>query len=260
MCELMGLSFDQPLSADFSIREFALRDVNNADGWGLAWYPDRSLAMVKEALTWRQSGYSKFLETYRGLRSRIYVAHVRHQTTGGPVTHADTHPFRRELFGREFCFAHNGTIPGYGSLPLGGFRPVGSTDSEHVFCHLLELMAQQDERLQDEPSWRWLNDTLRRINQHGTLNNVLSDGERLFGYRDINGWKGLTLRKVRFRESATRMFEDDTMEVAMSGAADNHGCVIATVPLSETGWHELVPGSLVVLEGGTIRFSGPAGV
>ena len=55
------------------------------------------------------------------------------------------------------------------------------------------------------------------------------------------------------------MFEDDTMEVAMSGAAHNHGCVIATFPLSKTGWHELVPGSLVVLEGGTIRFSGQAG-
>ena len=32
MCELMGLSFEQPMSADFSIRAFALRDVENADG------------------------------------------------------------------------------------------------------------------------------------------------------------------------------------------------------------------------------------
>lgn len=257
MCELMGLSFDQPLSADFSIRAFALRDVNNADGWGLAWYPDRSLAVVKEALTWRQSGYSKFLETYSGLRSRIYIAHVRHQTTGGVVTHADTHPFRRELFGREYCFAHNGTIHGYGSLPVERFRPVGSTDSERVFCHLLEAMAQRDERLQNESSWRWLHEALRNLNQHGTLNCLLSDGERLFGYRDINGWKGLTLRKVRFRENAGRVFEDSTMEVEVSGDTDNHGCVIATCPLSETGWHELAPGSLVVLEGSAIRFSSP---
>src|SRR5262245_1996082 len=109
MCELMGLSFDRPMSADFSIRAFALRDKENADGWGLAWYPDRSLSVVKEPLTWRQSHYSKFLESYERLNSHIYIAHVRHKTIGGTPTHADTHPFNRECFGREFCFAHNGT-------------------------------------------------------------------------------------------------------------------------------------------------------
>src|SRR5712675_2361452 len=93
MCELLGLSFARPLSADFSIRVFALRAAENADGWGLAWYPDRSLAIVKEALDWRESLYSRFLETYQGLRSEIYIAHVRHRSTSGTPTHADTHPF-----------------------------------------------------------------------------------------------------------------------------------------------------------------------
>jgi predicted glutamine amidotransferase len=63
MCELMGLSFAKPIAADFSIRVFALRAAENADGWGLAWYPDRSLALVKEPLDWRTSAHSRFLET-----------------------------------------------------------------------------------------------------------------------------------------------------------------------------------------------------
>ena len=96
MCELMGLCFARPVCADFSIREFALRGEENADGWGLGWYPDRSLALVKEPVRWgrRRAG---FHGTYRALRSAIYVAHVRHRTVGGEPTHADTHPFRREL-------------------------------------------------------------------------------------------------------------------------------------------------------------------
>ena len=48
MCELMAMSFEAPISADFSIREFAARGEENPDGWGLGWYPDRSLAVVKE--------------------------------------------------------------------------------------------------------------------------------------------------------------------------------------------------------------------
>jgi glutamine amidotransferase len=255
MCELMGLSFDKPMSADFSIRAFALRDVENADGWGLSWYPDRSISVVKEALTWRKSGYSKFLESYHGLSSRTYVAHVRHKTVGGLPTHADTHPFHRELFGRDYCFAHNGTINGFSSFPLGRYQPVGTTDSEQIFCYVLDLVACRGEHLQDEASWRWLHSTLQRINQVGSLNCLLSDGDTLFAYRDLNGWKGLALRKIRFRHKDERVFEDSTMEVTMAGEGDNHGFIIATCPLTPTGWHDFAPGQLVVLEGGALRYS-----
>jgi glutamine amidotransferase len=258
MCELMGLSFDRPLSADFSIRAFALRDVENADGWGLGWYPDRSLSVVKEALTWRESGYSKFLETYQGLSSQIYIAHVRHKTIGGLPTHADTHPFSRECFGYEYCFAHNGTIHGFKELESDRYHPVGTTDSEHVFCYLLDMMAERNERLVDESGWQWLHTTLQRINQNGTLNCLMSDGKRLFAYRDLKGWKGLTFRKIRFRNADERIFEDATMEVTMSGQMQSHGYIVATCPLTKTGWHELAFGQLVVLEGGALRHSSSA--
>lgn len=69
MCELMGLCFDRPISADFSIRAFSLRDQENADGWGLAWYPDQSVAIVKEPLSWRKSDYSRFFGKIRRLAS-----------------------------------------------------------------------------------------------------------------------------------------------------------------------------------------------
>src|SRR5262245_54687645 len=101
MCELMGMSFARPLSAAFSIQEFAGRGEKNADGWGLAWYPDQSLALVKEPVAWNSSPHTGFLEKYQHLQSHLYIAHVRHKTTGGTPTHADTHPFARELSGRE---------------------------------------------------------------------------------------------------------------------------------------------------------------
>src|SRR5688572_10873657 len=105
MCELMGYSFASPIQADFSIREFACRGEENADGWGLAWYPDRSLSLIKEAVKWKSSLHTDFLETYSGITTSLCIAHVRHLTTGRP-THADTHPFAREWRGTESCFAH----------------------------------------------------------------------------------------------------------------------------------------------------------
>ena len=52
MCELMGMSFAKPVVANVSIQAFGQRSQDNADGWGLAWYPDRSLAMVKQPVRW----------------------------------------------------------------------------------------------------------------------------------------------------------------------------------------------------------------
>lgn len=255
MCELMGMSFEGPVSADFSIREFALRGEENADGWGLGWYPDRSLAIVKEPVKWGESRYAGFLEEYPALRSRLYIAHVRHKTVGGLPTRSDTHPFAREFGGREYCFAHNGTILGFSSLELGLFRPLGSTDSEHVFCHLLSEVAANDPPLDAEEGWRWMHERLSALNRMGKLNVLVSDGERLFVYHDTGGWKGLNFRLVRIRGGEARHLEDADLAVDLDGSAVNRGIVVATRPLSPTGWHAIRTGELLVLEGGTVRFS-----
>jgi glutamine amidotransferase len=256
MCELMGLSFARPVSADFSIREFAGRDLQNADGWGLAWYPDRSLALVKEPISWRASPYSVFLQSYQRLMASIYLAHVRHKTVGGAATHADTHPFARELHGRDYCFAHNGTLVApAGELRLGLFRPVGSTDSEHAFCHLLDEVARREVDLSAEPGWRWLHEKLAWLNRLGKLNCLLSDGLRLFCYFDQEGHKGLSWRRIEIRNHQTRRFEDSEMQIDLEGKSLNHGYVVATHPLSTSGWHSFQRGELVVLEAGEMRFS-----
>jgi glutamine amidotransferase len=260
MCELMGLSFAQPISAGFSIHEFALRSQDNADGWGLAWYPDQSVALIKEPLQWRASGTTRFLEKYEGLNARTYIAHVRHRTTGGPPTHADTHPFTRELGGVDYCFAHNGTLAGpFCDAPLHRYRPVGKTDSELMFCYILEELAQAKGNLASDESWRWLERKLTELNRWGKLNCLVSDGVRLCAYHDAAGHKGLHLRKVAVHDPAIRRFEDSGMQIDLAGDPVNHGYVIATRPLSSTGWRSFVPGELLVLEHGTVRYSSRAG-
>src|SRR5262249_35238773 len=174
MCELMGMSFATPVMAHVSIQAFSERSKDNADGWGLAWYPDRSAALIKQPVRWSVQT-THFLEHYPGLLSSVYLAHVRQKTTGSTPTHAATHPFCRELNGREYCFAHNGTLTGsFCQRPLGRFRPLGHTDSEYLFCLLLAEMesfahlaeeiedtrhldpAQRVGRSEAERQWKWL--------------------------------------------------------------------------------------------------------
>jgi predicted glutamine amidotransferase len=257
VCELLGMSFEQPVSAEVTIRAFAMRDMANADGWGLGWFDeDYSLAIVKEPLRWRESRFAAFLQTYEHLRSRLIIGHVRHATTGGTPTRADTHPFTRELFGRFYCFAHNGTVRGaFEELPLGRFRPVGLTDSEHMFCHLLDQIAERGRQLDEREDWQWLHERLAQINEMGKVNCVLSDGRRMLCYRDRQWKKGLMMRSVTIDATHDRRLEDATMELDMTDNVANRGVVVATRPLTDEPWHPLRCGELLVLHDGEIQYS-----
>ena len=284
MCELMGMSFAKPIVANVSIKAFSLRSEENTDGWGLAWYPDRSLAMVKQPLRMAVQ-QTQFLDSYPGLLSSIYVAHVRHRTTGSIPTHADTHPFARELGGREYCFAHNGTLTGeFWQKPLGRFRPVGNTDSEFLFCLLLAELddfaqltpelddvrrlgpladgkpAQKPVQATTEKQWRWLHKLLLRLNDFGRLNCLLTDGDRLLAYHDKNGWKGLTYRNVFLHQETEHYLADSTLKVNLQSNLVNHGCVVATNPLSVEGWDRFLPGEMKLFHQGSVTFSSRPGL
>jgi len=246
----MAMSFAQPIVAHVSIQAFGVRSQDNADGWGLAWYPDRSLALVKQPVQWSPT-HTQFLENYPGLLSSIYVAHVRQRTVGSNPTRADTHPFSREWNGREYCFAHNGTLSGdFWKKPLGRFKPLGVTDSEFVFCLLLAELERANIALDTEADWRWLHLLLHRYNDFGRLNCILTDGTRLFVYHDRNGWKGLTYRSMHPHGDKTQHLADQTMAVQLQAEPVNHGYVIATNPLSTDEWRPFRLGELKVFEAG----------
>jgi glutamine amidotransferase len=252
----MGLCFSQPVAAAFSMREFALRDEANADGWGLSWYEGKSLTIVKEPLAWRQSGCAGFLSEYQELRSHLYIAHVRHATVGGVPKHADTHPFSRELNGEAYCFAHNGTVrSATETLLLDRFHPIGDTDSEHAFCYLLDALATRGGGLTSPDDWRWLTRQIAALNRMGKFNALISDGQRLFAWRDVNGFKGLSVHAVKIGGGRVEHLEDPTMDLALASDRESRGIIVATRPLNAKGWHALQHGELLVINAGRIEFS-----
>jgi glutamine amidotransferase len=89
----------------------------------------------------------------------------------------------------------------------------------------------------------------------GQLNCLLSDGERLFCYHDQAAYKGLTFRKIYMQDGEKRRFADDEVKLDLVDDDVNHGFVIATNPLTSRGWLRFQPGELIVLEGGSMRYS-----
>src|SRR5262249_55402021 len=138
MCELLGMDCNVPTDIVFSFSGLALRGGlkgPHADGWGLALYEKHAARVFLEPAAAARSPLAKYVRE-NPIKTLLAIAHVR-KGTRGRVSLRNTHPFVRELWGRHFVFAHNGTVRGARRNRLGRFHPIGETDSEHAFCALL---------------------------------------------------------------------------------------------------------------------------
>jgi predicted glutamine amidotransferase len=119
----------------------------NADGFGLAWYGERTEPGIFRDIrpAWSDEN---LLSLAHQIRSRLFFAHVR-ASTGTATTRANCHPFTA---GR-WLFMHNGQIGEYNRLrrridmaiPDALFnKRAGTTDSEAIFLLLLAHGLDKD--------------------------------------------------------------------------------------------------------------------
>ncbi len=256
MCELLGLSFNLETTPSLSFRGFRKRGKKNPNGWGLAFYPDNSAQIIKEPLTSSSSMLSKFLSDYDVVISKIIIGHVR-RSSHGITTHRNTHPFDRELDGKHYVFAHNGTLHSYRELgTLEHFKPLGETNSEYSFCYLRNRFISDQRLSQNNLDFDWLLQKLKVINEKGTFNCIFSDGNYLFCYHDKAGHNGLYYLRREPPFGSVRL-KDDDWEVNLSETKQHnqHGYVIATQPLTNEHWHNFEQGELIIFQNGRIIYS-----
>jgi predicted glutamine amidotransferase len=261
MCELFGMSFNQPVVSNFSFRGFIRRGNDNPHGWGMALYPDqaKSVQIIKEKYNADKSEMAAFINGYPKLRSRIYLSHVRRKSRGD-ASYPNTHPFSRELNGRDYCFAHNGTLRvGFEqNLPLGRFKPTGETDSEYAFCYLMGFIEQHIQEW-DIKAFQTLHEVLRNINKEGNFNCLLSDGEYLFCYHDQSEYNGLCYTQRQAPFSNVRLLDEDyEIDLEYEKSPSQKGAIVATMALTNEPWVKFGGGELMVIKDGNIIFSSSA--
>lgn len=255
MCELLGMSFNLPVNPKISFKGFQQRGKNNPDGWGIAFYPDESAQIFKEPIEANKSNLANFLNGYSGIKSNIFIAHVR-KTSVGVTSYKNTHPFNREIEGKEYVFAHNGTIKNYNILSLSRFKPIGDTDSEYVFCLLLDYINEKGIKRLNPNNFQLLEEKIKEINKKGTLNCIFTDGEHLFCYHDKNDYNGLYFiqRKTPYRKIVLKDL-DWEIDLKEEKTPDQTGYIVATNPLTNEKWIKFKKGELIVFKNGKMIYS-----
>ncbi|HGJ5881795.1 class II glutamine amidotransferase [Arsenophonus sp.] len=251
MCELLGMSASVPTDINFSLSGLIPRGGQTGphkDGWGITFYEGRGCRTFKEHKPCYQSPIARFVQEYP-IKSEAVIAHIR-QANRGDVLLENTHPFTRELWGRNWTYAHNGQLEGYKKLPVGHYRPIGKTDSEWVFCWILYQLA---EKYPKKPTnwltvYRFIAKLADQLKLMGVLNMLISDGQYMMAYcsTDLH-W--LT-RKAPFGK-AKLLDNDIEIDFQQHTQTTDIVSVIATKPLTgNENWHRIQPGSFVLFHFG----------
>ena len=253
MCELLGLSARLPTTLRVCLGEFARRGGGSGphkDGWGVAWYEDQDVRLVKESVAAHGSACLGFIRE-NPFETRLAIAHIRRATQGGPSLR-NSQPFMRELHGSMHVFAHNGDLDRIAlrqRLRLGFHQPVGESDSEYAFCGLLARLYGLWSGASGTPSLERRLEVVSafaaQLRALGPANFLYADGDALFAHGHA---------RLQDDHHVAPPGMHMVIRHAEAGGARQEAVVFASVPVTrEPGWRALEAGEIVVVRDGAIE-------
>jgi glutamine amidotransferase len=251
MCQLLGMNCNVPTDICFSFEGFCARGghtADHADGWGIAFFEGQGCRMFLDSHPSTSSPIAELVRRYP-IKSKHVIAHIR-KATRGAVALQNCHPFQRELWGRYWVFAHNGTLADYVAPPGDVYRAVGETDTEAAFCWMLDVLRRRFP-LAKPPLAELvasIAESTEELRRHGPFNYLLSDGEHFFAHCST----GLhyIVRQAPFA-AAHLIDRDVTVDFSEVTTPNDRVAVIATVPLTDNEvWTPIAPNELVVFQDG----------
>ncbi len=251
MCQLLGMNCATPTDVTFSFRGFSQRagiTSDHCDGFGIAFFEDKACRLFVDNQSAVESPIAELVRNYP-IKSRNVIAHIR-KATQGKINLENSHPFSRELWGRQWIFAHNGDLHDFNPSLSGRFTPVGNTDSERAFCFLLDQLVNRFGY--HEPKLDQIFDLLAevcpKIAEHGTFNFCLSNGQALFTYAITKlHW---LVREYPFKP-AQLIDLDVEVDFSQVTTPEDRVAVITTEPLTQNElWTAFKPGEMILFQHG----------
>jgi transglutaminase-like putative cysteine protease/predicted glutamine amidotransferase len=267
MPNLLAMSFEGELAPSFTLHCLEVGHVL-PDGWGLGYYPagEPSAAILKEPAPPQGSMRSQLALAWEQVASSLFTLHIRHATWGA-LSDANTQPFSRTWGRRDWLIAHAGSLDRKLPDTAGPFEPVGSTDTEQLFCELLNRCIDRDWKSLQDCELEVLLGWLAEWNELGGMTMCLSDGRDLLVHADRRGtplWIG------QLAPPYERIaFGDNDLEIDLTrrGAKARKGIIACTEQLMPRegdaaralAWRQLAPGTLMVIREGAVIAERAAG-
>jgi transglutaminase-like putative cysteine protease/predicted glutamine amidotransferase len=259
MPNVLAMSFEGELAPSFDLRCLSPQR-KPPDGWGIGYYPGGDLAaeVLKEAAPPPGSIRSELVKAWEHLASSLFVLHIR-TAIWGQVSPGNTQPFRRSWGGRDWLMAHSGSLAHrIEATTAQRYEPIGSTDSELIFCQLMSMISDRGWRSLGEVDLEVLRSFFAETNQHGTLTTLLTDGHDLCVYADRDPAHAVHVWTLQPPHDSL-VFGDEDLQVDLTkrGIKSRKGVIICSNPLqpernAKVDWKPLPPGTLLRIRQGAV--------
>jgi len=208
----------------------------NADGFGFAWYPDKSAEAYRYRNILPIWNDSNLPALSNSMQRPLWMAIVRSATAGLSVTLDNTPPFTYN----QWCFMHNGYLLNFETDSREKIRSElsaeylalikGSTDSEYIFALLIQQLEKNTPVIAIQKCMEIITQIMH--SNRALLNIVLSDGIQIFATRHaING------------ESPTLYYTNNAIEFGSGNQ------LIASEKLNDdTNWSAIAEHEIIVLQ------------
>lgn len=185
MCELLGMSANVPTDICFSFTGLMQRGGKTGphqDGWGIGLYEGSACRTFHDPNPSAWSEVAKLIRNY-AIKSVNAIAHIR-KANRGRICLSNTHPFTRELWGSHWLFAHNGQLKGIKKRELEYYQRIGTTDSEHAFCWIMDRIRKRFKHRpqQDQDVIRYIHTLAQELDELGVFNFMLCDSRNFYVY------------------------------------------------------------------------------
>ncbi|HVV86901.1 MAG TPA: class II glutamine amidotransferase [Kofleriaceae bacterium] len=276
MPNLLAMSFEGELAPSFDLLCLAPGRAL-PDGWGLGYYPggEPSAVVLKEPAPPQGSIRSQLARAWEHLESGLFVLHIR-SARWGANTDANTQPFVRSWGRRDWMMGHSGSLTRRPPDDRGLFEPVGSTDTEQLFCTLLGRFAERGWKSLGEADLATVRDWLDVFDDDGGLTIALTDGKDLVVYADRDQEGTLYLGNLMPPYERVALGDADlVVDLGARGTKSVKGVIVSSVPLDpvvpdgvaapatpeeapQVRWRPIPPGTLLAIrQGAVVASHGP---
>jgi glutamine amidotransferase len=190
------------------------------------------------------------------LKSKIFISHIRQATCNNSLK--NTHPFKRNLFGQDWLFVHNGEkgLTEYYDAhkkESDYFNPEGDTGSEKGFVLILNALKEKNaiDIAEQRDIIKKLADDIAR--SYADFNIIMSNSEYLICYH--SGYNSLYYVERSYENNKELILEDADFKVDISEMKQpgEKAIVMATKQLTRgENWKQFSPLELIIFKNGCV--------
>lgn len=260
MSSLLILNLDCLSSPSVKFQSQAPSSSQTDVGCGFGWYPndDAGAAVIKDYQASRSQQFVNAVTDWSHFRSTTFFCYL----TGAAknFSQRDTQPFYRSFANHDWLFMHQGELNKSQLktiIPVNDFiQPIGTTDSELIFCYLLSMLHQQGIQHLAEINPSQLLLWCEALNPFGTANIALTDGDSTFIYHGQQPDAPIFHTRIS-PPNTLSVLEANDVSIYFDDPRDVYRTmmIFSSMPFHQGDWYELQPGQLVIVNHGSVVWS-----